>query len=170
MTHPRIVGLQTERRFEAITLRRLLPLFTLYLFLQVFWPFQPPDAIWDMSWSLDGLANNPPLSVIFRFLEYLAAFTLFGFMISEFAGRLVDMSFTGMLWIFAFVLSFAAELEFVRGLHPDYPLSVAHFLMGSAAGVFGATIYFLQLRAIRRVLQNKGSTVNVPQVTRLEAE
>ncbi len=144
-----------ERRFEALTLRRVLPLFTLYMFLQVFWPFQAPDPIWDMTWDLDGLSDNPPLSEIFRFLEYLAAFTLFGYMISEFAGRLVDISMKGMLWIFAFVFSFAAELEFIRGLHPDYPLSVVHFIMGGAAGTFGAIIYFLQLKAIRVVLVSR---------------
>ena len=144
-----------ERRFEALTLRRVLPLFTLYLFLQVFWPFQVPEPVWDMTWHLDALAENPPLSAIFRFLEYLAAFTLFGYMISEFAGRLIDVSLRGMLWIFAFVISFAAELEFIRGLHPDYPLSVAHFVMGGAAGVFGAIIYYVQLSTIRSIIATR---------------
>lgn len=145
-----------ERRYEVPAVKRITILFTLYLFLLSYWPFQAPDTFWDMTWSLAEFADNPDLLPIFRLIEYVCAMTVFGYLIAEMAGRWIEGDRRRRrLWLYAFLVSFAVELEFVRGLHPEYPLSILRLLLAGIASLFGASIYRRQVGVIREVIARK---------------
>ena len=81
-----------ERRFEILTLKRVLPLFFLYLFLIVFWPLKMPEFSLKWTMGIESLGSVPSASSIFFLLEFIAAITLLGYMLAELSGRWAEKS------------------------------------------------------------------------------
>ncbi|GAB4364314.1 MAG: hypothetical protein Kow0042_02840 [Calditrichia bacterium] len=143
--------LSGDRRFEVSTLKRLLPIFTFYLFLMIFWPPAFPEFHLQVSFGLNELADDPTIPSIFFLLEYISALTLLGYMVAELAGRWPNENMAGVGWIYFFITSISAELEFLRALHPMKAFSFLHFFMGIAGGMFGIMIYHLQMKEVLKI-------------------
>ena len=87
----------------------------------------------------------------FRFIELIAAFTLWGYMIAEMRGRINESSGK----TFARVLITALVAFVIITMLKDLPALISFSLIEasliSAASLYGAVIYRLQLSAIERL-------------------
>ncbi len=97
-----------ERRFELPVLKRLLPFYAVYLLLLAAWPTTLPLEDWQYSINFNELAFNDRIVFIFRFIEYVGAFTLLGYMIAEMRGRKNESFEKTMGW--AFFISAASAI------------------------------------------------------------
>ena len=140
-----------ERRFEIPTLKRVLPIFLLYLFLIVFWPLKLPQFNFKFALSMDTFRGVVTAGRIFYLLEFIAAITLLGYMLAELFGRWAEKSKKNVYWIYFFVIAIAVELEFIRGLHPDYSFSLLHLVLTVLGGLSGVLIYRVQFKEIKKI-------------------
>jgi len=140
-----------ERRFELPTLKRVLPLYIIYLLVIALWPTTLPYVEWQFNIRFEELSFNERIVFTFRFIEFIAAFTLFGYMIAEMRGRKNESVDKTLGWIFCLTLGSSILIDLIRGF-PQ--LLISNFLaIGAviAAGLYGGIIYRLQLAAIRRL-------------------
>lgn len=140
-----------EQRFELPTLKRLLPLYIIYLLIIAMWPTTLSHGEWQLNTHFEELAFNERIILTFRFVEYIAAFTLFGYMIAEMRGRKDESAGKTLGWIFFLTLGSSILIEILSGF-PE--LIISNILaIGTvvAAGLYGGVIYILQLAAIRRL-------------------
>jgi hypothetical protein len=140
-----------ERRFELPTLKRLLPLYTIYLLLLAVWPTTIPLNEWQYNISFQELAFDDRIVFTFRFIEFIAAFTLFGYMIAEIRGRKDDSLGKTLGWIFFITLSASVIIVILRGLSPLITFDPIEIIIITAASIYGGVIYRLQLVAIQRL-------------------
>ena len=68
-----------KKRFELPTLKILLPLYAIYLILVAVWPTTLPFQEWQFKSNFQELALSERIVFTFRFIELIAAFTLFGY-------------------------------------------------------------------------------------------
>jgi len=87
----------------------------------------------------------------FRFIELIAAFTLFGYMVAEMRGRKKESLTTILAWIFFITLICSVVIEMARGYPPLLASNILEILFMTAAGVYGEMIYRLQLTAIQHL-------------------
>ncbi len=141
-----------ERRFEGETLRRLAPLFLLYLVLLAGWP---PWSEWVALHGGvgTGLPSGEPSTMgIVRLLEQLAAFTLLGYLVAESRGRL-EQSYRASLGVLAATGTMGSMvIELVAAAHPGPGASVLRGILGILATCYGGSIYHLQRSHIRALL------------------
>jgi hypothetical protein len=139
-----------ERRFELPALKRLLPVYTVYLLLLVAWPTTLPIGAWQFNINFEELAFNEKIVFIFRFIEYIAAFTLLGYMIAEMRGRKNESVSRTLAWIFLAALISSILIEIIRGYPPLLGSNILEIVFITAAGLYGGVIYRLQLSSIQR--------------------
>ena len=139
-----------EKRFELSTLKILLPLYTLSLILLAVWPTTMPFQEWQFRVNFQKLALNGRIVFTFRFIELIAAFTLFGYMTAEMRGRKKESRRVTLTWVFFITLSCSVVIQMVRRYLPLPGFGVLEMLFMTGAGVYGGVIYRLQLAAIQR--------------------
>ncbi|MFC2167168.1 VanZ family protein [Acidobacteriota bacterium] len=105
-----------DRRFEIPTLKRILPIFFLYLSLIVFWPLKIPQLNFKFVMGIESLSGVVTAGRIFYLLEFIAAITLLGYILAEISGRWTEKSKNNVTWIYFLVITIAAELEFIRSI------------------------------------------------------
>ncbi len=141
-----------ERRFERKTLNRMLPVFGLYLFLlALFFPFQPIGG-WHMYFGFTNRINDTSLLALYSRLEYLAAFTVLGYLIAEYRGRLeqpFSKAVPPILWITS---SVAVLLEFFSGFQTGRGASLVRIVLVLIGAILGGSIYHLARAHIRSLL------------------
>jgi len=156
ITHERREG-RTTRRFEAKTLRVVLPLFAIYLVASALVPLSAPNGAWSGTLALlplhDGLGND----AIFRALEQIAAFTLGGYAVAEYQGRSRDRLDTLAAPVLGWAITVSATLQVLRGWHPGYGASAMLFACTVAGASVGAWLYVLQLAHIRALTSRGGA-------------
>ena len=140
-----------ERRFELPTLRRILPLFGLYLLLLGIWPTTLSVDDWQLNIYFQKLAFNDRIAFTFRFIEFIAAFTLLGYMIAELRGRKNESAAKTLGWIFFTALICSIMIGIIRGYPPLLGSSILEIVFITAAALYGGIIYRLQLAAIQRL-------------------
>jgi glycopeptide antibiotics resistance protein len=140
-----------DRRLELPTLKRILPLFVLYLLLLVIWPTTLPISAWLFNTDFQELVFNKRVVFTFRFIEFIAAFTLLGYMIAEMRGRKNEFAGKTLGWIFFTALICSIIIETIRGYPPLLMSTMLEFVFIIAAGLYGGIIYRLQLAAIQRL-------------------
>jgi hypothetical protein len=140
-----------ERRFELPTLRRILPLFGLYLLLLGIWPTTLSVGDWQLNIYFQKLAFNDRIAFTFRFIEFIAAFTLLGYMIAELRGRKNQSAAKTLGWIFFTALICSIIIEIIKGYPPLLGSSILEIVFITAAALYGGIIYRLQLAAIQRL-------------------
>ena len=140
-----------DRRLELPTLKRILPLFVLYLLLLVIWPTTLPISAWLFNTDFQELVFNKRVVFTFRFIEFIAAFTLLGYMIAEMRGRKNESAAKTLGWIFFTALICSIIIETIRGYPPLLTSTMLEFVFIIAAGLYGGIIYRLQLAAIQRL-------------------
>ncbi|MGE0160496.1 MAG: VanZ family protein [Gemmatimonadales bacterium] len=137
-----------SRRFEAATLRVVLPLFAVYLVLACLLPWSAPTQGWSATLGLPvrGDLRDPD---IYRVLEQIAAFTLLGYAVAEHRGRVRHGAVELLASILAWTIPAATLFQAIQGWHPAYRASGLLLALTIAAAVGGGRIYVLQLEHVR---------------------
>jgi hypothetical protein len=138
-----------ERRFELPTLRNLLPVYAAYLILVYVWPTTIPLNEWGFSVNFKHLDYYQRNMFIFRFVEVIAAFTLFGYIIAEMFGRKTASSSKTFLAVLFITLFGSAGISIFKGNPPAAAANLIEPASITAAALFGALIYRRQLATIR---------------------
>ena len=123
----------------------------IYLILVAVWPTTLPFQDWQFKTNFQELAFNGRIVFIFRFIELIAAFTLFGYMIAEMRGRKKESLTITLALIFFITLSCSVVIEMTRGYPPLFASNIFEILFITASGVYGGMIYRLQLTAIQHL-------------------
>ncbi|MEE8304562.1 MAG: VanZ family protein [Candidatus Tectomicrobia bacterium] len=143
---------EDERRFEVLTLRRIWPLYIAYVILMALWPWPWLPGPWQASIGFAEVADIPGVIPTLRVVAYIAAFTLFGYMVAESRGRQHEPLLNALRGLLVYSAFVAGGLECLRGFHPDHIASLAHFAVATAAALYGGAIYRLQLVGVRQLL------------------
>ena len=106
---------------------------------------------WQFKINFQELAFNERIVFTFRFIELIAAFTLFGYMIAEMRGRKKESRTMTLTWIFFITLGCSVVIEMTKGYPPLLASNNLEILFMTASGVYGAMIYRLQLTAIQHL-------------------
>jgi len=141
-----------DHRFERTTLLRLLPVFALYLMLAALWPPLRPIGIWHGILGLTDQIVLEGVSINFRLLEYLAAFTVLGYISAEWRGR-AELSWRRDLPRLLLVgIVCALILELLVGFQTGPGASLLRPLIAICGAFFGGAIYHLQRDYVRSLL------------------
>jgi hypothetical protein len=141
-------GESTERRFELPTLKRLFPVFLVYLLLVAAWPTTVPLNEWQVLVNFQEFTPSERFVFIFRFIELIAAFTLWGYMIAEMRGRKNESAGKTFSWVLLTALVAFVIVILLKGLPAVIAFSLIETGLITAASLYGAVIYRLQLSAI----------------------
>jgi hypothetical protein len=138
------------RRFELPTLKKLLPVYVIYLILLAAWPTTVSLNEWGHTVNFGELSFYERNTFIFRFVEMIAAFTLFGFIIAEMRGRKKESLFKTLFIVFFIIFCSSTTLQILKANSFMIPAIFLEPAFTTLAGLFGAVIYRRQLSAIRR--------------------
>jgi VanZ family protein len=138
-----------DRRFELPTLRKIFPLYFVYLLLLVFWPTTSAFGEWNINVAFQDLMQNEKIVFTFRFIESIGAFTLLGYMLAEMRGRKEDSRIKILLMIVTFTLSFLIAVALIKGPPSLSYQTLVEIILITGASIYGAMIYRLQLAAIQ---------------------
>ncbi len=144
-------GAGTERRFELPTLKRLFPLYLIYLLLVAAWPTTISLNEWQVFIDFQALTSGERIVFTFRFIELIAAFTLLGYMIAEMRGRKNESMEKTLCWTFFIAVGTAIFIEMIKTYPAINSINILPISIITAASIYGAVIYRLQLSAIRRL-------------------
>ncbi|MGE5375858.1 MAG: VanZ family protein [Bacteroidota bacterium] len=141
-----------ERRFEQNTLRRLLPVFVIYLLALALGAQSRPFGPWHAYFGLTDRVTDESLYLLNSRIEYLAAFTVLGYLIAEWRGRL-ELSLSRDLPRLLLMASAAALLfEILSGFQRGQGASLVRFILAVLGAGFGGLIYHLSRDQIRHLL------------------
>jgi len=143
--------IQADLRFVLPTLKRLLPLYIFYLLLLALWPTTVAFGEWQRTVHLQELMFDERIVFIFRFVEYIAAFTLLGYIVAEMRGRKQESVTKILVWIVVLSLSCVIGIVFLKGHTPFSLLTIVEVALITGASLYGGIIYRLQLAAIQRI-------------------
>ncbi|NTV63594.1 MAG: VanZ family protein [Oscillochloris sp.] len=142
----------TDRRFERTTLRRILPGLALYLLLAALWPPFQPLSVWHGTLGLTDRIEPVTSRYPAPLLEYLAAFTLLGYVSAEWRGR-AELPLTQDLpRLLLITLGSALTLELLVGFQSGHGASLVRAVLVVAGALFGGIIYHLQRDYVRFLL------------------
>ena len=139
-----------NRRFESGTLKKLLPLYVLYLLLLPLWPSAMSLRDFQLYLDCEYFTSDERLVGVFRFVELIAALTLLGYLVAELRGRKKETLERTLGWIFGISLPCLFFIHFVREYQAPGYSDIYEFLPLIVASLYGGLIYRLQLDAIRR--------------------
>ena len=141
-----------NRRFERVTLRRLIPGFLLYLVLQALWPLLQPTSAWHGTFGLMDPLAREDIRVNIRLIEHLAAFTVLGYIAAEWRGR-AELSwgrdFPQLLLV---GIVSALALEVLVGFQAGPGASFLRLIIATCGALFGGILYHLQRDHVRFLL------------------
>lgn len=140
-----------EKRFELPTLKRFLPLYAIYLLLLAIYAMAPPTAEWQMNQGFQRLVFDEHILLTFRFVEFIVAFTLLGYMIAEMRGRKNEAVETTLGWTFFIAAGSAIFIEIIKTYPAINNINILSIIIIISASIYGAVIYRLQLSAIERL-------------------
>jgi glycopeptide antibiotics resistance protein len=149
----------TNRRFERVTLRRLIPGFILYLVFQALWPPLQPLGPWHGSFGLMDPLAREDIRVNIRLIEHLAAFTILGYIAAEWHGR-AELSWRRdfpQLLLVGTVSAFI--LEILVGFQAGPGASFLRLMIAICGALFGGILYHLQRDHVRFLL---GRPIHAP--------
>ncbi len=141
------------QRVELLTLRIALPLFAMYFTLASLWPLDAVDGVWRGAWALAPSRDGLSRMLLMQSLEYLAGFTLVGYITAEFHGRSNESYRVISRHVLRGSLVLIALLETARGWNTAQGASLSIALLAVAAALFGGWLYHLQRDHVRTLLQ-----------------
>ena len=141
-----------ERRFEQATLKRVLPVFGLYLLLLSIWPPLISFRQWQAMLGFTRQITETSLQVLTPRIEYLAAFTVLGYLIAEWRGRSELSLLQDLPRLFGWTVICALLLEFLTGFQSGRGASLIRVVIVLAGSLFGGMIYHLLRAHIRFLL------------------
>lgn len=137
-----------SRRYELPVLKRLLPVYVVYLVLLFAWPGASSLVQLQHDYVVEGVSR---VTLILCFLERIAAFTLLGYIIAEMRGRTEGTVKRTFAWILSAPVTGWGMERLIRWGPPFTFLTLAELLFIAAAALCGGVIYHLQLKAIREM-------------------
>ena len=144
-------GDRHDKRFEIPTIKKVLPLYMAYLLLVVAWPTTIPAGEWQYKIMFQELVFKERIVLTFRFIEFIAAFTLMGYMIAEMRGRKNEAVDRTLGWTFLIAVAAAIFTEVLKTYPALNDLDILSIIIIISACLYGAVIYRLQLAAIERL-------------------
>lgn len=140
-----------EKRFEIPTIKKLLPIYIIYLIALSVWPTSITAGEWRHNIIFESLAFQERIVITFRFVESIAAFTLLGYIIAELRGRKNEAVEKTLGWTFCIAATAAIVIEVLK-THPAFSsIDILSIVIITLASIYGAVIYRLQLSAIERL-------------------
>jgi hypothetical protein len=133
-----------ERRFEVPTLRRVVPVFAVYLVLMATWPW----GAWGsprLGVGFLDLRDEPGPLPLLQLVEAIAAFTVLGYLLAEYRSRREESLDRAAAAASLGALATAAVLELARAFHPMHGASLLRAVLLTVAGGAGGAVY-VQLR------------------------
>lgn len=144
-----------NRRFEIPVLRSAAPFYAAFVVAAVAFPLIAGASEFSLGAGFTGTAVSWTRPEILRFLVYLAAFTLLGYMIAEYRGReegrLAD-AFPRMLY---WTLAATTAAEVILGFRTGHGASIARWVVLSCASLYGGWLYRLQLNYVVALLNER---------------
>jgi glycopeptide antibiotics resistance protein len=140
-----------NRRFESRALSEGAPFYGAYLLLLV----APTTAGLAPSWRWSigfGMTPGVDAETVLRIVEMVAAFTLLGYMLAEFRGRLEARFWDGAPHIALWSGTVALMAEVLEGFRIDGGASALGWVVLVGAALYGSWIYHLQRAHVRRLL------------------
>jgi hypothetical protein len=150
-----------ERRFEQATLKRVLPVFGLYLLLLAIWPPLISFRQWQAMVGFTRQITETSLQVLPPRIESLAAFTVLGYLIAEWRGRSELSLLQDLPRLFAWTVGGALLLEFLTSFQSGRGASLIRVVIVLAGSLFGGMIYHL-LRAHLQSCHPEGAVSLAP--------
>jgi hypothetical protein len=144
-------GNESERRFELSTLKKVFPVYGLFLLLLSVWPTTPPLAEWPNGLDYGRLTEAQHIVFASRFIEVIAAFTLLGYMVAEMRGRKSESALKTLAWVVACASAFSILTAVLRDFITGPLASVLEASLFTGVALYGALIYRLQLAAVKRL-------------------
>ena len=145
-----------ERRIEQLTLKILLPLYAFYLILVTYWANVP--AVKRIHEIFQGAAFDKRVEVIFLLVELVAAYTLMGYMIAGLRGRCEDSRRCTFGLIFCIAVSTSLLADAMSPSFSVAGINTTRIFLIIIMGCYGAMIYNLQLKTIRRLRRESQKT------------
>ena len=145
-----------QRRFEIPVLKRVWPIYSVYLILLSLSPLPSRYQNWSGVWGFYNLGEQFSVPV-WWLTEYFAAFTLLGYIVAESHGRRNISQMTSILWSCFWCGLAATLLEVCRGFHPRYAASFLQGLFAFTGSLYGSLIYWLQLHAIQHMVGHRSA-------------
>jgi len=142
----------SERRFERTTLRRVIPIFILYLIGSVLWPLNRSLTTWHVVLGFTNLRAETSLQSLNPRIEYLIAFTVLGYLLAEWRGREELSLAQDLPGLFGVTLGISLFLELLAGFQVGPGVSLVRVVMVLLGALFGGTIYHLLRAHIRFLL------------------
>lgn len=149
------------QRVEIPTLRLVLPLFAVYLTLSALWPLDSVDGIWRGAWVLAPARSDLSRRMLMQALEYLAAFTLVGYITAELHGRANARYRLAARRVTTSAGVLVLLLETARGWNTTVGASVSLGALALGAALFGGWLYHLQREHVRTLLSRPHTSLSL---------
>lgn len=140
------------QRVELPTLRLVLPLFATYFALASLWPLDAIDGVWRGGWTLAPAGAGISRTSLMQALEYLAGFTLVGYVTAELHGRSNASYRVISRRVLRYTIPLVVLLKCARGWNTMIGASIPIALLAILSGVFGGWLYHLQRDHVRTLL------------------
>lgn len=154
----------SNRRFEVPLLMTAAPAYATYLVALTMAPLLGGIDAWRLGIGFPGVATEWTKIEILRFLEQVAAFTLLGYMVAEFRGRVVERYREALPRLIRWGGTAAILGEGVRGFHAGHGASVARGIVLLTAALYGGWLYYLQRAHVVRLIAQAPSIPFLPSV------
>jgi hypothetical protein len=146
-----------DRRFEQTSLRRLLPIFALYIILLMLWPVDRSLSGWHGTFGFTNQIQETSMQAIYPRVEILVAFTILGYLTAEWRGRAELTLAQDLPRLLSVAGGSAFVLEILAGFQTGSGASLIRILLVIISAVFGGMIYH-SLRDHVRFLLGRSNT------------
>lgn len=150
-----------DQRVELPTVRMVLPLFAAYFALASLWPLDAVDGIWRGGWALAPASSGITRVSLMQALEYLAGFTLVGYVTAELHGRSNESYGVISRRVLRCTVILVVLLELARGWNATIGASLSVSTLAVLSGLFGGWLYHLQRDHVRTLLARSSSRVRL---------
>ncbi|MBE9505065.1 MAG: VanZ family protein [Proteobacteria bacterium] len=139
-----------NQRIEPHVLLRVIPLYACYLCMQVLLSFDLSSLTWQWQANISITWNNSATFIIQR-LEFVAGFTILGYMMAEYRGRRNESFKVTIFFVLMSCFLWGGLLEMIRGFHPKEYASAVELMLILISATYGVVIYRLQLLFIHQL-------------------
>ena len=144
-----------ERRYEVAVLMSAVPAYATYLAVLGGWPVVEAAGPWSAGLGFPGVAAEWTKLEILRLLELVAAFTLLGYMVAEYRGRVIAGFKQAFPRLFLWSVAVSLAIEGLRGFHAGHGASGARAAVLLSASLYGGWLYYLQRSHVMQLLSER---------------
>lgn len=138
-----------EQRFELSALKKIVPLYALYLIVLNRWPMRSFTFDYNFTFVPEGLFTNSDLDDIIRMIQLFSSFTIVGYVMYQYINRKHPRN--SLLKLVFFLLVAAVFIEMPRGFNPSQQATLTYIFFDFFWGLFGSLIYILQLHYYKAI-------------------